>query len=192
MTRRVFYSFHYEPDATRASQVRQIGALEGNKRASDNAWETVTKGGDAAIKKWIADQMQGRSCTVVLVGTNTAKRKWINHEIVKSWDTGMGVVGIRIHGLKDLGGNVSNVGSNPFGFVTHSPTKNKLSSIVKCYNPAGSTSKERYAWIAQHLADAVEEAIQIRGLNKIRNIDVTKTVGGHSEFKPHFSEFICR
>ena len=75
MARRVFYSFHYKPDAMRASQVRQIGALEGNKPASDNAWEKVTGGGDAAIKKWIAGQMKGRSCTVVLVGEKTADRK---------------------------------------------------------------------------------------------------------------------
>ncbi|MEI9966285.1 MAG: TIR domain-containing protein [Candidatus Moraniibacteriota bacterium] len=26
------------------------------------------KGGDTAIKKWIVDQMKGRSCTVVLIG----------------------------------------------------------------------------------------------------------------------------
>jgi hypothetical protein len=51
--------------------------------------------GDAAIENWIAHQMKGRSCTVVLVGANTANRKWINHEIVQSWDKGMGVVGIR-------------------------------------------------------------------------------------------------
>ena len=31
--------------------------------------------------------------------------------------------------------------------------------------PAGSTSKERYAWIAENLEAAVEEAIQIRKNN---------------------------
>ena len=166
MARRVFYSFHYKPDATRASQVRQIGTIEGNKPATDNDWETVTKGGDDAIKKWIAGQMYGRSCTIVLVGQDTANRKWINHEIIQSWNDGMGVVGIRIHGLKDLGGSLASMGSNPFDYVTHDPTKKKLSTIVKCYNPAGSDSKERYAWIAKHLANAVEEAVTIRNANE--------------------------
>ncbi len=166
MARRVFYSFHYKPDAGRVSQVRQIGALEGNRPASDNSWETITQGGDAAIKKWIAGQMLGRSCTVVLVGENTANRKWINYEIVKSWDAGMGVVGIRIHGLKDFSGNIARMGANPFDYVTHGPTKSKLSSIVKCYRPGGATSKEKYAWISKHLANAVAEAIQIRRANK--------------------------
>jgi len=165
MTRRVFYSFYYKIDATRASQVRQIGAIEGNRPATDNEWEKITGGGDSAIKKWIRDQMYGRSCIVVLVGEHTANRKWINYEIVQAWDAGMGVVGIRIHGLKNLDGNIAKMGSNPFDYITHGPTKKKLSSIVKCYNPSGSNSKERYAWIAKYLADAVEEAIAIRKAN---------------------------
>lgn len=43
MARRVFYSFHYEPDNSRAAQVRNMGVVEGNKPASDNDWETITK-----------------------------------------------------------------------------------------------------------------------------------------------------
>lgn len=166
MARRCFFSFHYKPDSQRASQVRQIGTIEGNRPATDNDWETITGGGDPAIKKWIADQMKGRSCIVVLVGSNTANRKWINYEIVKSWDEEMGVVGIRIHGLKNLAGNISTKGNNPFDYIPHEPTKKKLSSIVKCYNPTGTNSKERYAWISEHLANAVEEAIKIRNENQ--------------------------
>ncbi len=143
-----------------------MGAVEGNRPVTDNAWEAITKGGAAKIKRWIADQLHGKSCTVILVGSNTANRKWINHEIVESWDAGKGVVAIHIHGLKNLGGKVSAKGKNPLTFITHTPTKKKLSSIAKCYNPAGSNSKERYAWIKKHLADAVEEAIRIRDDNE--------------------------
>ncbi len=67
MPRKCFYSFHYKPDVMRVSQVRNIGALEANKPASDNDWETVKSGKDLAIKRWITNQMKGRSCTVVLV-----------------------------------------------------------------------------------------------------------------------------
>ena len=119
MTRRAFFSFHYKPDASRAGQVRNMGMVEGNTPVSDNDWEKVTKKGDAAIKKWIADQMHGRSCTVVLVGSYTAGRKWIKHEIVKSWDDRMGVVGIHVHGLKNLDGKTATKGSNPFAEITH-------------------------------------------------------------------------
>lgn len=163
--RSCFYSFHYLPDNWRAATVRSIGAIDGNKPTSDNNWEAVKKGGDAAIKKWIADQMSGKSCVVVLVGSSTADRIWINHEIIKGWDDGKGVVGIYIHGLKDSGGNTSSKGNNPFDYIGYGSTGKKLSSIVKCYNPAGSTSQEKYDWISKHLANAVEEAIEIRKNN---------------------------
>ena len=163
--RNCFYSFHYLPDNWRAATVRSIGAIEGNKPTSDNNWEAIKKGGDIAIKKWIAEQMSGKSCVVVLVGSNTAGRKWIKHEIIKGWDDGKGIVGIRIHGLKDSDGKVSNMGNNPFDDIGYGNTGKKLSSIVKCYNPAGSNSQERYDWIKKHLANAVEEAIKIRSNN---------------------------
>jgi hypothetical protein len=165
MVRRCFYSFHYIPDSVRASQVRQIGTIEGNPPARDNDWETIVGGGDTAIKKWIADQMYGKSCTIALVGSNTANRKWINYEIVKSWDEGMGVVGIHINGLKNFAGETSAKGINPFDYIKFGSTGKMLSSIVKCYSPAGTDSKERYAWISTHLANAVEEAIRIRTAN---------------------------
>jgi len=159
--RRVFFSFHYEPDAWRVSQIRNIGALERNRPVTHNDWEQVKRGGDAAIERWIAGQMKYRSCTVVLVGSDTANRKWINYEIVKSWNDGMGVVGIHIHGLKDLHGRPSSKGSNPFDFIS-GPNSLRISSIVKCYDPGGSSSTQRYEWISRYLADAVEEAISIR------------------------------
>ena len=161
MKRRVFYSFHYKPDNWRAAQVRNIGVIEGNRPATDNDWEAVKKGGAMVIEKWISDQMHGKSCTVVLVGANTAGRKWINHEIIKSWNVGMGVVGIYIHGLKDAGGQVSTKGRNPFDAIDYGDSGEKLSSVVRCYNPEGS-SQDRYGWIEKHLANAVEEAISIR------------------------------
>lgn len=165
MARKTFFSFHYKPDNWRAATVRNIGAIEGNKPAADNDWEAVTRGGDDAIKRWISAQMTGRTCAVVLVGTNTANRKWINYEIVKAWDDGLGVVGIYIHGLKDAAQATSSKGSNPFDYIGYGKTGKKLSSIVKCYDPAGTSSQDRYGWIVMHLANAVEEAIKIRESN---------------------------
>ena len=162
MARRVFYSFHYKPDSHRAAQVRNIGSIERNEPATDNDWETVKRGGDAAVKRWIADQMNCRSCSVVLVGSDTANRKWINREIVKSWDDNMGVVGIYIHGLKNLNGESFSKGKNPFDYIGYGNSGKKLSSIVWCYTPGGRTGREKYAWISKHLGNAIEEAIDIR------------------------------
>lgn len=75
MVRRVFFSFHYKPDNWRASQVRNIGVIEGNAAVSDNDWETITGRGDEAIRRWINEQMHGRSCAIVLIGNRTAGRK---------------------------------------------------------------------------------------------------------------------
>jgi MTH538 TIR-like domain (DUF1863) len=162
VARKVFYGFHYKPDNWRAATVRNIGVVEGDKPASDNDWESVTSGGDEAIKRWISGQMNGKTCNVVLVGANTANRKWINHEIIKAWDDGLGVVGICIHGLKNAAEQTSSMGDNPFDYIGYGNTGKKLSAIVKCYNPSGSDSQDRYEWISKHLADAVEEAIKIR------------------------------
>jgi hypothetical protein len=163
--RQVFYSFHYDRDCWRAATVRSIGAIEGNRPAPDNDWETIKKGGDLAIKKWIQDQLKGRSCTVVLIGTETAGRKWINHEISESWNAGMGVVGLRIHGLKNKDGYISDKGGNPFDHVTFTNSGKELSSIVECYTPTGENSKERYAWICDHISNIIEKAIKIRAAN---------------------------
>ena len=165
MVRKCFYSFHFVPDNSRASQVRNIGAIEGNPPVSDNEWEAVKKGGDEAIKKWIAGQMSRKECAVVLVGNATANRKWINYEIEKAWSDGLGIVGIRIHGLKNFDGKIAAAGDNPFDYVAYGIPKKKLSTIVKCYDPAGNTSKDRYDWISKHLSNAVEEAIKIRKQN---------------------------
>lgn len=160
MARRVFYSFHYNPDCSRAALVRNMGVVEGNQSASDNDWETVKRGGDAAIQRWIDSQLDGKSCAVVLIGANTAGRKWINYEIVKAWNDGKGVLGIYVHNLKGLNQMQTTQGTNPFTLITYGTTT--LASKVKAYNPPFSDSKQVYRYIADHLADWFEEAIAIR------------------------------
>jgi hypothetical protein len=109
--------------------------------------------------------MDGRSCVVVLIGSNTAKRKWINHEIVKGWDGSKGVMGIYVHNLKDRDVKQSTKGSNPFESIKYGDSGKMLSSIVKAYNPTGSTSTDVYDNIKKNLAAWVEEAISIRTKN---------------------------
>lgn len=99
--RQIFYSFHYNNDVFRVQQIRNIGSLEENKPISANEWETVKKGGEAAIEKWIDDNMKYRSCVVVLIGEETSKRPWVQYEIKKAWKDGKGLLGIHINNLKD-------------------------------------------------------------------------------------------
>ena len=160
MARRAFYSFHYKPDNWRASQIRNMGVVEGNRPASDNDWETIKKGGDTAIKKWIDGQLSGKSVAIVLIGEKTAGRKWIKYEIKKAWEDGKGVLGIYVHNLKDADGNQSTKGGNPFS--AYKIGDKNMSNIVKAYDPPYSTSKNVYDYIKKNLADWIEEAIEIR------------------------------
>jgi len=162
MARKVFYSFHYQPDSWRVSQVRNIGVIEDNKPAKDNDWETVTKGGDEAIQKWIDEQMTGRSCVLVLIGSATANRKWIDYEIKKAWESRKGLLGVHIHGLKNSDGKTSTKGANPFDRFTLQNTTKKLSSVIKTYDPSGSDSTAIYKYIKDNLEKWIEEAIEIR------------------------------
>lgn len=159
--RQVFYSFHYQDDHWRVHQVRNMGVVDGNVVFSPNKWEEVKQSGERGIQKWIDNSLLYRSCTVVLVGENTAGRKWINYEIEKSWNDKKGLVGVRIHNLKDQDSVQSNSGSNPFDGID---LKNgsRLSSIVKCYNPPYFDSQKVYAWIKDNIEYLIEEAIDIR------------------------------
>jgi hypothetical protein len=163
MTRSVFYSFHYVPDNQRVAKIRNIGAIDDNKPAKDNDWETIKKGGDAAIRAWIDQQMRGRSCAVVMIGANTAGRKWINYEIAKAWDDKKGVVGIYINNLTNLVGETTGKGANPFNDIKIGGKS--MNSIVKCYDPPYLTSPKVYNHIKENIAEWIEEAIIIRKLN---------------------------
>ena len=163
--RKVFYSFHFDNDVMRVQQIRNMGVIEGNTPVSPNDWETarLSPGG---IERWIDDNMKNRSCVVVLVGTDTANRKWVKYEIEKAWKDGKGIVGIYIHNLKDprtsttppLYGKCAQ-GPNPFGQYTLK-NGNPLTSVVTCHNPNIS---DPYNDIATNINHWIDSAISARG-----------------------------
>jgi hypothetical protein len=162
MARRVFYSFHYAPDSWRASQVRNMGILDGNLPATDNDWEAIKRGGDNAIRRWIDGQLQGRSCTVVLIGNQTAGRKWIRYEIESSWNNNKGLLGIYVHNLRDASARQAYKGGNPFEQFSINSGQYKLSTIVRAYDPPYTDSRLAYNYIHSNLASWIEEAVSIR------------------------------
>ena len=107
MARSIFASFYYDGDAARVQQVLNMWAIEGDSLVTAQAWETVKYQSEAAIKKWVHEQMLRKSAVVVLVGAQTASRKWVDYEIRKAWDDKRPLVGIRIHGLKGLDGRTA-------------------------------------------------------------------------------------
>src|SRR5690606_29675943 len=150
MARKVFYSFHFDNDNWRAGQVRNIGAVEGDKPVNDNKWEEVKNKSDSVIEAWIDDNLKDKSCLVVLIGEKTSERKWVLYEIERAWKLGKAVCGVYIHKLEDSNGDQSSKAVNP------------LSNFIPVFESSYSSSKYIYDDIKNNIADLVEEAIKVR------------------------------
>lgn len=114
--RKVFFSFHYQRDSWRVSQVRNsnmVGKGFENPYYDRAGWESVKAKGDAAVKAWIDSQIKGTSVTVVLIGAETANRKWVKYEIQRTLELGHGLIGIDISKIHDKDGSTDPTGPNP-------------------------------------------------------------------------------
>lgn len=155
--RRIFYSFHFANDVFRVQQVRNMGVIEGNEPVSPNTWEEIkrTKGG---VERWIDDNMKGKSCVIVLIGTETAKRPWVQHEIKRAWELGKALLGIHVHNLKCPNNGTSAKGPNPFDRVKLSWGNGDI-YVPKVYDPGardayGDIHKNMSKWVEQAIAEA--------------------------------------
>lgn len=158
MSRKTFFSFHYERDAWRAGQVRNSNVVSASDRygfvdAAD--WEAIERQGDAAVERWIAKQLKDTSATVVLIGAKSSERDWVIHEIVESWNRGNGIVGVYIHSIKDQYSETDLKGENPLTKVTLKENGTPLSSQCKTYD-----------WVADdgraNLGKWIEDAVRAR------------------------------
>lgn len=147
MARRVFFSFHYERDVWRAGQVRNSWVTKTDRETAGfwdaASWEEVKKKGEKAIKRWIDKHLEGTSVTVVLIGSETSEREYVQYEINQSWNKGNGLIGINIHNQKDQNKETDVKGADPF-------------------NNLGYTGIKIYDWVNdngyQNLGDWVESA----------------------------------
>ena len=155
MARRVFFSFHYERDCIRAAQVRNSNVIrnkliETSEFIDAAKWEEIKRGGDDAIKRWIIDQLDGTSVTVVLIGAETSKRKWIKYEIDESLIKRNGLLGIYIHKCPLFDGSIDRKGENPFDNLSINTNGRKvfLSEIYKTYDWIDNNGRENLGnWI---------------------------------------------
>lgn len=109
MARKVFFSFKYD-DVQRAMNVRNSNVISGALKSGfiDKAdFEEVERKGDNSIKAWIDKQLEGTTVTVVLVGANTNKSRWVKYEIDQSINRGNGILTIDISKIKDLSGSTT-------------------------------------------------------------------------------------
>ena len=158
--RQVFFSFEYNKDAWRASQIKEMGKVDDSSTFSSNDWEEVKEKTDTKIKEWIDNQMAKRSCLIVLIGNSTSGRKWINYEIEKAYELNKGIVGIYIHKLKDSQGNQVTKGSNPFYNILIGKDKERLSKYITCFDSSYSSSTYVYDDIKENIENLIENAIE--------------------------------
>jgi len=114
--RQTFFSFHYQRDISRVNVVRNAGVVDAQAAAGwtdASLWEKTKKQGDAAIKKLIDAGLAGTSVTVVLIGAKTSTRDYVNYEIQQSINRGNGLLGVRIHSIKDFNQNTDAQGATP-------------------------------------------------------------------------------
>ena len=120
MARRVFFSFEYEHDVWRAMVVRNSWVTQGREAAGFQdaaAFEQIRRQGDAAIVRWINNQLYGTSVTVVLVGSHTCSSRWVRYEVEQSKYRGNGLLGIDISKIEDRNGiTTKRCGEIPQGY----------------------------------------------------------------------------
>lgn len=137
MARCVFFSFHYQNDIWRANVVRNSHIVEGCAAAGftdGSLWEEAKSKGDDAVHALINKALQGTSVTVVLIGSETADRKYVKYEIDKSIERGNGLLGIYIHNIEDRNRRTCVQGQNPFDRLTWTNNQQKLSTTYRTYD----------------------------------------------------------
>jgi len=136
MARRAYFAFHYQNDIWRVNQVRNSWVTQDHESAGfydASLWEEAKKQSDLGIKRMINSGLQNTSVTCVLIGSETSKRRWVQYEIIKSFDKGNALLGVYVNELKDQDGKTSAKGANPFDYLAIYTSSDGKSASVKVW-----------------------------------------------------------
>ena len=121
MARRVFFSFHYEPDIHRAHVVRNSWVTKEDRETAGffdaSVFESKKRTSDDALMRFLSEGLNGSSVTCVLAGNQTAWRRWVRYESLRSFVDGRGLLGIAIHGIANLQRRTAAAGVNPLACI---------------------------------------------------------------------------
>ena len=115
MARFVFFSFAYDDVKNfKANVVRNNWLLKNAKETfvDGSIWEEAKSKGIQELKDLVEEGLNQTSVTVVLIGETTANRRWVNYEIIKSFERGNGIVGVHINRIRGKTG-LTKRGDNP-------------------------------------------------------------------------------
>ena len=96
-SRRIFLSYDYVRDAHRAATVGASWIAQGGLVRLEN----TKVNNNSEIVQWIDRGIAKASVTVVLVGSHTRQSKWVEYEIRRSEQTGKGLLGVDVSGIRD-------------------------------------------------------------------------------------------
>ena len=153
--RRVFFSFHYE-DVWRVMQVRNMWVTVGKEVCGfdDKAnFEKIKRESDAAAARWIDEQMHGTSVAVVLIGTKTYDRRFVNYEINRAISDRKGIIGVHINGLVGQDRFVKPLGRNPLDKI-----KGSIGGRDVLASRYYKTHQGNYLSIQKNISDWIEAA----------------------------------
>lgn len=159
MARHTFFAFHYERDIFRCNCVRNSWITQDRIAAGfwDNSlWEKAKQSGHDALSKMILEGLYNTSVTVVLIGSETANREWINFEIKESYKRGNGLLGVYIHNIKSINGLPDPKGRNPFDFIYFENPRTYFSSLYPTYDYVNDDGYN-------HLGEWIESAARKAG-----------------------------
>ena len=121
MARRAFFSFHSQPDVHRAQVVRNSWVTKSDREDAGffdaSVFESKKRTSDDALKRFLVDGMKGSSVTCVLTGNQTASRRWVRFEILRSFLDGRGLLNVAVHGIANLQKQTAVAGSNPLSHL---------------------------------------------------------------------------
>lgn len=154
MARQVFFTFHYQHDIWRVNVVRNHWLTKPDAQEAGywdhSLWEETKKKGDEAIKRMIDDGLAGSSVTAILIGQETAGRKWVNYELTRSYELGKGIIGVYIHKIANQQGLTDLQGRNPLDdwTIKQNGQSVKLSSMYPTYDWNTSNGYNNFAdWV---------------------------------------------
>jgi len=128
--RRTFFSFHYQFDVSRAHVVRNSWVTKEDREAAgffdSSIFESKKRAGDETLKRFITEGLNGTTVTCVLIGNQTALRPWVRYELVRSFQQGKGLFGVRIHSIKNLQGQYGTPGENPFQYLAYQVVNDRV------------------------------------------------------------------
>lgn len=102
MARRTFFSFHYQPDVSRAQVVRNSWVTQDRQDAGFfdvSVFEAKKREGVEMLKRFLREALNGSTVTCVLAGAQTAARRWVRYEVVQSFRRGNGILCVFIDGI---------------------------------------------------------------------------------------------